>query len=157
MNGVVITRERIQGAQTVGIGKRATKHLLRSSFISSKNITEESTTMRKNLKFILAATVLVSCSLLHAQDKPGITVASATYGSNMNRKASGNASAYVKSACDGKRSCQISVKDLATKIADPSPGNKKDFEFSYRCGSMRKHGHLDPEAAEKTALLSCAE
>lgn len=93
----------------------------------------------------------------YAQDKPVMEVTSASYGLNTTRRASGNATDYVKSACDGKRSCQISVKDLSSKIADPSPGKPKDFQFVYRCGSFRKHGRIEPDATDKTALLSCAD
>ena len=113
--------------------------------------------MKIRVKFCLPATGLLVAAALYAQDKPAIEVSSASYGINTTRRASGNATDYVKSACDGKRSCQISVKDLASKITDPSPGKAKDFQFVYRCGDRRKRGRIEADATDKTALLSCAD
>jgi hypothetical protein len=113
--------------------------------------------MKKNSRFCWAAGVLTIASVSLAQEKPVIQVLSASYGLNTMHRAGGNATEYVKSACDGKRSCQISVKDLASKITDPSPGKAKDFQFVYRCGNHSKRGHFDADAADKTALLSCAD
>jgi hypothetical protein len=113
--------------------------------------------MRNSLKVVIGGVAIFSCFASGAQDKPGVTVTSASYGLNVSRNAAGNATAYVKSACDGKRSCTIKVKDLVSTITDPAPRKDKDFEFAYRCGSTRKSGKLDAEAADKTALLSCAD
>jgi hypothetical protein len=112
--------------------------------------------MRNGLTVVLGGIEIFSCFVLYAQDKPGIAVTSASYGVNVSRKAAGNATAYVKSACDGKRSCEIKIKELASTIADPAPGKDKDFEFVYKCGASRKRGRVDAEAAGKTAL-SCAD
>ena len=117
--------------------------------------------MLLSFRFSVAAVwVAVAAALApasYAQDKPVMEVTSASYGLNTTRRASGNATDYVKSACDGKRSCQISVKDLSSKITDPSPGKPKDFQFVYRCGGVRKYGRIEADATDKTALLSCAD
>ena len=76
--------------------------------------------MRNSLKVVIGGIAIFSCFVLRAQDKPGITVTSASYGFNVSRSAAGNATAYVKSACDGKRSCSIKVKDFISTIADPA-------------------------------------
>jgi hypothetical protein len=113
--------------------------------------------MNYHVKLLVGGATLLACSVLLAQEKPGIEVSSASYGLNVSRHAAGNATDYVKSACNEKRSCQVAVKDIASKVADPGPGKSKDFEFVYRCGGKRKRGRLEPEAADKIALLSCAD
>lgn len=99
------------------------------------------------------------CASLRAQeqDKPAIRVASASYGLNVSGQARGNATKYVKSACDAKRSCNFAVKDVATAVVDPAPGHAKEFDVVYHCGAKEKKGHLDAEAKDKIVLLSCAD
>ena len=51
---------------------------------------------------LVCGAVLLVFGSLHAQQKPAIEVASATYGLNVSESALGNATKYVKSACDGE-------------------------------------------------------
>jgi len=102
---------------------------------------------------------LVFCGSLCAQeqDKPTIRVSSASYGLNTGRHALGNATKYVRSACDTKRSCNFAVKDAATALADPPPGKPTEFDVVYHCGDKVKKGHLEGESKDKILLLSCAD
>jgi hypothetical protein len=103
--------------------------------------------------------VLACCGSLLAQtqDKPIIRVASASYGLNVSEHALGNATKIVRSACDTKRSCNFAVKDAATALADPAPGQAKEFDVVYHCGKRVKKGHLNAESKDKILLLSCAD
>ena len=101
--------------------------------------------------------VLVFCGSLCAQDKPAIRVVSASYGLNATKAALGNVTKYVKSACDGKRSCEFKVKNIVKEIADPAPEQWKDFDVVYRCGEKEKTGHASGKTKDKTVLLSCAD
>jgi hypothetical protein len=49
------------------------------------------------------------------------------------------------------------VKDAATGVVDPAPGEGKEFDVLYRCGAKEKKGHLDAESKDKILLLSCAD
>ena len=110
----------------------------------------------KSLCFACGAVFLV-CGGLHAQQKPTIDVSCASYGLNSTERALGNATEYVKSACDAKRSCNVAVKDAASAIADPALGQSKDFDFVYRCGDRVKRGHIAGDSTHKIVLLTCAD
>ena len=103
--------------------------------------------------------VLAFCGSLSArgQDKPAIRVSSASYGLNVSKHALGNATKYVRSACDTKRSCNFAVQDAATAVADPAPGKPKEFDVVYHCGNKVKKDHIDGESKDKILLLSCAD
>lgn len=60
-----------------------------------------------------------------------IKVVSGTYGRNCNGK-SGNATAALAKACDGRSSCDF-VIDPAT-LEDPAPNCNKDFAAEWKCG-----------------------
>jgi hypothetical protein len=111
------------------------------------------------VQLAICGLVLMLCGSLYAQDqdKPTIRVSSATYGLNASRHALGNATKYVRSACDAKRSCNFAVKDAATAIVDPAPGKAKEFDVVYHCGAKAKKDHVDGEAKDKVLLLSCAD
>jgi hypothetical protein len=107
--------------------------------------------------FVACGSVLLLCEGVHAQQKPTIEVSSASYGLNVSDRALGNATEYVKSACDAKRSCNFAVKCAASAIADPASGKSKNFDFVYRCGNRVKKGHIDGDSTGKTVLLTCAD
>jgi hypothetical protein len=101
--------------------------------------------------------VLLVCGGLHGQQKPTIEVSSASYGLNVSKHAQGNATKYVKSACNAKRSCNFAVKDAASRIAGLASTKFNDFEFVYRCGDKVKKGHVDGNSTNKIILLTCAD
>jgi hypothetical protein len=107
--------------------------------------------------FVTCGSFVLLCGGVHAQPKPTIEVSSASYGLNVSNRALGNATEYVKSACDAKRSCSFAVKCAANAIADPTSGKPKNFDFVYRCGDRVKKGHIDGDSTDKTVLLTCAD
>ncbi len=107
--------------------------------------------------FVGCCFVLSVCGGLHGQQKPTIEVSSASFGLNISKRALGNATKYVKSACNAKRSCNFAVKDAASKIADLSSSNSKDFDYVYRCGDKVKKGHIDGDSTDKIVLLTCTD
>ena len=113
--------------------------------------------MRSKTPLIASGYLLLVCGSLHARQKPTIEVASASYGLNSSNRALGNATEYVKSACDAKRSCIVAVKCAANAIADPAPGKSKNFDFVYRCGDRVKEGHIEGDSTNKSVLLTCAD
>lgn len=115
--------------------------------------------MNTTAHLVVCGLVLSFCGSLRAQeqDKPAIQVVSASYGLNVSKRAQGNATKYVRSACDAKRSCNFAVKDAATGVADPAPRQGKEFDVVYHCGTKEKKGHLDAESKDKILLLSCAD
>jgi hypothetical protein len=94
---------------------------------------------------------------VRAQQKPTIEVSSASYGLNSSKSALGNATEYLKSACDAKRSCIFAVKDAASAIGNSALGKSKDFDFVYRCGDKEKKGHIDGDSTGKALLLTCTD
>jgi len=94
---------------------------------------------------------------LDAQHKPTIEVSSASYGLNITERALGNATKYIKSACDGKRSCNFAVKVAANAITDSALGKSNDFDFVYRCGDNVKRGHIARDSTKKIVLLTCTD
>ena len=85
-----------------------------------------------------------------------IEVSTASYGLNCSTAAEGNATPYVKKACDGKRSCSFAVRDAASNIGDHCPGVPKDFRVTYVCdGGRENSAFVSPEAAGATAFLIC--
>jgi hypothetical protein len=113
--------------------------------------------MKNKAKLAVWASVLLACGVLQAQEKLAIEVSYATYGLNASERAIGNATGYLKAACDAKRSCLVAVKDVASTVGDPSPGESKDFDFVYRCGGREKKGHLTGESRGKLTLLTCSD
>jgi hypothetical protein len=107
--------------------------------------------------FVGCGFVLSICAGLHGQQKPTIEVSSASYGLNINKRALGNATKCVKSACNGKRSCNFAIKDAASTIASLSSSKSNDFDYVYRCGDKVKKGHIDGDSTDKIVLLSCAD
>jgi hypothetical protein len=102
--------------------------------------------------------ILLVCVGLYAQRKPTIEVSSASYGLNISQRAYGNATKYVKSACDAKRSCNFAVKDAASVFAESAPSKSpKDFDFVYRCGERIKKRHIPGDSTGKVVLLTCAD
>ena len=69
----------------------------------------------------------------------------------------GNATEYLKPACDGQASCGFAIDQAASHIGDPKPGVPKDFDYFYRCGDRLKGGHIQGEASTQTAPLSCED
>jgi hypothetical protein len=106
---------------------------------------------------IACGSFLLFCGGASAQQKPTIEVSSATYGLNSSKSGLGNATEYIKSACDAKRSCIFAVKNVASAIADSALGKSKDFDFVYRCGDKVKKGHIDGDSTGKAVLLTCAD
>jgi hypothetical protein len=84
-----------------------------------------------------------------------ISVVEATYGANCGA-AGGNATALVKSDCDGRHTCGFPV-ELA-KTGDPAPGCAKDFKVQWTCGRDGR-AHEASIAAEAgfggLAVLTC--
>jgi hypothetical protein len=101
--------------------------------------------------------LLLVCGASWAQQKPAIEVYSASYGLNVSKHALGNATRWVSSACDAKRSCNFAVKDAARKISDTAPGRPNDFDVVYHCGENVKRGHINAESRNKIVLLTCAD
>src|SRR5688500_12446075 len=54
-----------------------------------------------------------------------IEVGTAAYGLNAAANQAGNATEYVKAACNGKVNCPFQIQDAAGKIGDKFPGVKK--------------------------------
>ncbi len=106
---------------------------------------------------VACGSTLLLCAGVHAQHKPTIEVASASYGLNITERALGNATKYIKSACDGKRSCNFAVKVVANAISDSALGKSNDFDFVYRCGDNVKRRHIDGDSTKKIVLLTCAD
>lgn len=61
-----------------------------------------------------------------------IKVISGTYGRNCNAK-TGNATAPLSRACDGRGSCDFTID--TTALDDPAPNCSKDFAAEWKCGS----------------------
>ncbi len=92
---------------------------------------------------------------IEVSPRASIQVSTASYGLNCSNAAEGNATPYVKKACDGKRSCSFAVQDAASNISDPCPGVPKDFRVTYVCVDMENSAFVSPEAAGNTAFLIC--
>ena len=105
---------------------------------------------------LVCGAVLLVFGSLHAQQKPAIEVASATYGLNVSESALGNATKYVKSACDGKRSCHFAIKNAAATIAERTSRKSNDFDVVYH-GENVKKGHINGDATDKIILLTCTD
>jgi hypothetical protein len=110
--------------------------------------------------------VLIFTAALQAQPQPQssqqesgptIDVSEASYGKNRGNNQTGNATQYVKRACNGKRTCAFAVQNAAGQIGDHSPGQTKDFDVTYLCGDDLKETHVEGESVGKTALLTCAK
>jgi hypothetical protein len=116
---------------------------------------------RRARKFSIAGcslfVFLLLCGASRAQQKSAIEVFSASYGLNVSKHALGNATRWVSSACDAKKSCYFAVKDAARKIFDTAPGRSNDFDVVYRCGENVKKGHINAESRNKIVLLTCAD
>jgi hypothetical protein len=111
--------------------------------------------MRSRARLVACGFAFSLCGALCAQEKPTIEVSSASYGLNVNKHASGNATKYVKSACDTKRSCNFAVKNATSKNAGSVQEKPRDFDFVYRCGDKEKTGHITGESKQKIVLLTC--
>ena len=85
----------------------------------------------------------------------GISVATATYGSNCNAP-QGNATRDVAESCQGKSDCAYKIQP--TRLGDPAQGCGKNFAVSYFCPSesVMRHNKLPAESDGKTVRLSCA-
>jgi hypothetical protein len=84
-----------------------------------------------------------------------IEVLEASYGKNRKKEHGGNATKFVKEACDKKRSCNFPVSTAASALGTQAPGETKDFEYFYLCGNRQKEGKIEAEANGKTATLTC--
>ena len=84
-----------------------------------------------------------------------ISVTEATYGSNRGSHQRGNATRDVKARCDGKRSCDLAVNNVASRIGDPDPGAAKSLDVRYSCGQATKMGHVDGDERVMSIRLSC--
>jgi hypothetical protein len=75
----------------------------------------------------------------------GIRIVSATYGQNCGAPV-GNASSFLKKACDGRDSCNYVVK--ATELGDPANGCEKSFAAEFECAPdrTRHRQEVPPEA-----------
>ncbi len=77
-----------------------------------------------------------------------ITITSAIYGPESG--SSCDARRFVGSRANGRRSASI---DVTNKMCgDPSPGDRKSLEITYRCGSLVK---TTSAYEHRTAYLSC--
>lgn len=112
--------------------------------------------MRNRVRFAVMGCALMLGGVLCAQQQPTIHVSSASYGLNVDKRAAGNATKCLSSACDGKRSCTFAIRDAAKAAKDSTPYKYKDFDFVYRCGEKVKEGHIS-NSHSKTILLSCAD
>ena len=90
-------------------------------------------------------------------DDEKISVTEASYGKNRRDDQSGNATEILARECDGKHTCSFAVSTAASQIGDHAPGLSKDFDYTYLCGDTQKEGHIDGEAVDKSALLTCAQ
>jgi hypothetical protein len=80
----------------------------------------------------------------------------ASYGGNLRLDQVGNATDILQGACDGKRNCSFAVNVASDQIGDHSPGQKKDFRYTYVFGDQEKKGVVDAEAQREDSLLTCA-
>lgn len=113
--------------------------------------------IKSKIVFFTCGSVPLFISSLFAQQKPTIEVSSASYGVNLSKSASGNATKWVKSACDTKRSCFFAVKYAADAFEKRSSHEPKDFDFVYRCDDKVKKGHVNGDSRRKSVLLTCAD
>jgi hypothetical protein len=84
-----------------------------------------------------------------------ISVVEATYGANCGARP-GNATALVRSDCDGLASCVFRVE--VSDVGDPAPGCSKDFSVAWTCGAggAQRRAAIGPEAGfGSSALLAC--
>ena len=84
-----------------------------------------------------------------------ISVSEASYGLNRGNNQAGNATDFVKRACDGEPICLFSVAKAASQIGDHFPGQTKDFDVTYLCGDESKTAHVDGESVGQAATLTC--
>ncbi len=106
---------------------------------------------------LVAAGLMFTLSTAKAAGEATIEVSEASYGLNRGNNQAGNATDYVKKACDGKRSCSFPVQNAAGKIGDHFPGKTKDFDVTYICGDEQKTVNVPGEAVGKSAFLTCAK
>ncbi len=66
------------------------------------------------------------------EEKYAIRVLAGTYGRNCGGK-SGNATAHLSRACDGRASCDYRID--ASALEDPAPSCDKDYAAEWRCGA----------------------
>ena len=89
---------------------------------------------------------------------PTIHVSVATYGSDIGI-AAGNATSLVRSACDGRTSCNYAISNAAALggPGDPAPGYSKEFLVQWSCtdGSGTRTKVVAAEAAGKVVTLDC--
>ena len=84
-----------------------------------------------------------------------IRVVDATFGANCGAPP-GNATAIVRSKCDGQTSCRFRVD--VNEIGDPAYGCAKDFSVAWTCRAegLPRRAALEPEAGfGGTVLLAC--
>jgi hypothetical protein len=83
-----------------------------------------------------------------------IRVLTATYGGNAGAWR-GNATNHVARSCDGRPSCEYTIR--TSNFGDPAPGWQKDFEVEYVCGngSRPERKYVGPEANGQRVRLSC--
>lgn len=83
-----------------------------------------------------------------------ISITMATYGGRSCKAANGNLTQPLRTACNGKATCQYTVDP--TVIGDPAQGCAKDFEVDWTCGtSPGGRASLPGEAAGGKVNLSC--
>ena len=90
-----------------------------------------------------------------------ITVMSATYGDNCLDGLYGNQTPNLQAACGTKQNSCTYLIDVS-RIGDPKPGCRKEYNFTYCCDcgvvgtiSRARNGFVSSEANGKNAELMC--
>jgi peptidoglycan/LPS O-acetylase OafA/YrhL len=168
----------------VGFGDAAgSPRLVATTNLAADFASRSGSTPRTRLVFSVAATSLLASiavigetarsdavwNKLHRLwfgNQPEIGIVSATYGLSCqdylepapfsNSVAPGNATNYVKRACDARQRCDLRVD--AARMGDPANSCAKDFSVEYRCTGSEalKSAFLPPEAQGKRLILDCA-
>ena len=109
--------------------------------------------LNKLCRTLFIAVTLAAITSVATSAAGTIDVTSATYGASC-RQPHGNVTDFLKQACDGKSSCDYTVRWQT--LGDPAVGCGKDFSVDWRCddGSSGKAGAA-PEAGfgSKVALI----
>jgi hypothetical protein len=84
------------------------------------------------VKFVWLCGAIGAVYLAVAWSRHDMTILAATYGGNCGAP-SGNATASVATACDGKSTCNYQV-DI-NRLGDPASACSKDFRVTWRCAT----------------------
>jgi hypothetical protein len=103
------------------------------------------------MRMFLIALVAALPTVATAQQ---VAVVTASYGQNCSAQNADNATADLRSRCDGKRVCPYTVD--ASHYGGPSPTCKGAFAARWNCGGNKfKRGAINPESNGRSISVSC--